>query len=355
MMKILLTIIANVSERPPMWLKSVMITLLNLKLQNTHQHLKFIPVLIIMSSNSTTATANVLRTLGFNDVVYFEHVKVTQVKIEGENYYVYPVTRVNDQNTNFTNIRIIDRLNGLKIVFNDNDDKTSYEIYLEKYHTYINGHEYELFRGGEYDISGYLMGDMYSSIKNRWRCGNTLLDTNFMPVNAQKIDIVSDGFKFVSPMDIECVLNDFTIFGEYIADGEYVRDNELPGIFKFYNKKDKGELFALLSVNDGVELASNKRIIKLTSQYRYLLKKQHGGLYGGYIIKTKLTSDFMRFLIDGDTPNGKSVVIEDSDCTYRIFRYKFTIFALLNNGKIVELDVCAPNSGMRTKAAAQSE
>jgi hypothetical protein len=311
-----------------------------------------------MSSNkpSTIATANVLRKLGFDDVVYFEHVKVTQVKIEGENYYVYPVTRVNDQNTKFTNIRIIDRLNGLKIVFNDNDDKTSYEIYLEKYYTYINGHEYELFRGDEDDVFGYLMDDMYLSFKNRWRCGNTLLDTNFMPVDAQKIDIVSAGYKFVAPMGIKCVLNDFTIFGEYIADGEYVRDSELPGIFKFYNKKDKGELFALLSADNGVELASNRRIIKLTHQYDCLLKKQHNGLYGGYIIKTKLTSDFMGFLIVKDnTPNGKSAVIDYSDCTYQIFQYKFTIFALLNNGKLAELDVCAPHSGMRTKAAARSE
>ena len=319
------------------------------------------------SAMRAASFAAVLKALGFNYVTQFDHVNVVCVKVENINYYINSDYAIN-YGTEFAIISIINSNDDIKINFRTEDNRDR-QIVLERYYVNIHGRYFKWYIRSNVEIIGCLVNNMYLSFINAWVNGFTVLDMNFMPVTAQKTDILNEGFKYITFLEINCILNNMTIIDDKIADGEFTmyntaedtqdtqdtQVNEIPNKFKYYNKNYQNESFVLLTTGREAELASGKRTIKLTNIFDCLLKKQHGGLYGGYIIKTKLTMGFMRTLIDRFIPNGKSVVIEDFDYTYEIFQYNFGIYAKLTSGKIVELDVCAPNSGMRTKAAAQSE
>jgi hypothetical protein len=280
------------------------------------------------SAMRTAKLAAVLKALGFHYVTQFDHVNVVCVKVENINYYTTSDYAIN-YGTEFAIISIINSHDDIKINFRS-DNNRDHQIVLERYYVNIHGKYFKWYIRSNVEIIGCLVNNMYLSFINAWVNGFTVLDMNFMPVTAQKTDILNEGFKYITFLEINCILNNMTIIDNKIADGEFTmyntaedtqdtQVNEIPNRFKYYNKNYQNESFVLLTTSRGAELASNKRTIKLTSIFDCLLKKQNGGLYGEYIIKTKLTMGFMRTLIDRFIPNGKAV-IEDSDYTYQIFQ-----------------------------------
>jgi hypothetical protein len=269
---------------------------------------------------------------------------VIQVTVDGIEYYVENLP------TNIAHgaipVRVIDKLKNKGIIVLIFDDKS---VYVAKLSTdvCINGVWYTRGPCGRY--IGHLYDNMYTSFENKWidrnlylLCNNykinieqinsrSILDANFMPAVANRVNVQNNGLKLVADDPYSGGNHLFTFIHGTIAnivDGvyEYITGD---GLFRYLNR-EKGKTFMYLfdPQTKQYTLANSDETVELIGIDKFEAKKENG-LYD-------------EFQINYDLSGIRSLL--------QVFHYK-DIFFILGHPAPIILDARKPGSGEKTKAA----